>query len=96
MGIRERSLHLLSSHRILPEDGVTAGLEASFLDEEEGFLHIDIMAFFSCLVDEHGRGGIQLAGGKVDVFLHVRVAVDEAGEKFAFGKSMHEAPPDHR
>lgn len=75
---------------------MAAGFEASFLYDGQGFCHGHVLAGAVYFIDQHGGLAVQFAAGEVHVFFHMGIAVDEAGEEFAFCQFMHEGPPGRK
>lgn len=63
-------------------DGVAGGLEAPHADEAQGLVHVDIGAQFAIFVDADGVFDAELAARHIDVFVIVRVAVNDADPQF--------------
>ncbi len=89
-----KKLASLFSHTPLAQNRMFHRFQASFFDKRKRFVHRDVAALVSCLIDGQGTRGVELTSRKINVFSGMIVSVNEAREQAAFCQfAIHDSHP---
>ncbi len=89
-----KKLASLFSHTPLAQNRMFHRFQASFFNERKRFVHRDVAAFVSHLIDGQGTRGVELTSRKINVFSGMIVSVNEAREQAAFCQfAIHDSHP---